>query len=67
MDGKDATLSTTNWMLIAGPIAALLAANGVVVEVTTVATVLAVVAGFWGRWRAGGIKSVAGFAIPQPK
>lgn len=67
MDGKDALKSVTNWSLIAGGISAVLAANGYIVDVATVTAILSVVVGMIGRWKAGGIKSVAGLAVPQPK
>jgi hypothetical protein len=67
MDGKDAFASVTNWSLIAGGISAVLAANGIIVDVATVTAILSVVVGMFGRWRAGGIKSVVGLPVPQPK
>lgn len=67
MEGKDAFASVTNWSLIASAISAILAANGVAVDAASIAAILAAAAGFFGRWRAGGIKSIAGIAVPQPK
>ena len=66
-DTKDAAASITNWSLIASAISAILAANGVMVDAATVTAILSMLTGFFGRWKAGGIGSVFGVSIPQPK
>lgn len=67
MEGKDAFASVTNWSLIATAISMYLNSQGIFVDVTTVTQVLGLVGAAFGRWKAGGIKSVAGVALPQPK
>jgi hypothetical protein len=67
MDGKDALSSVTNWGAIGGIISSILITQGVMVDAATVTAIISFVATVIGRWKAGGIKSVAGFVVPQPK
>ena len=66
MESKDALQSTTNYA-IAALVVTFLASHGVVLDLETAAALVSAAVGFFGRWKAGGIKSVAGVAIPQPE
>jgi hypothetical protein len=64
MDGKDATTSITN-LAIAGLLSNYLLTNGIAVDPGTIIAVGTAALAWFGRWRAGGIKSIAGVSIPR--
>lgn len=64
--GKDATISTTN-LAIAALISNYLYTHGIQLDPETIIAIATTLIGFWGRWRAGGVASVLGIKIPQPK
>lgn len=65
-DGKDATTSATN-LAIAALVSNYLISHGIQLDAGTLLAIGAGLAGFWGRWRAGGIRSILTVQIRQPK
>lgn len=68
IQGKDAALSVTNISAVISLIAMLLASQGYFVDEATLTGVVSFATTLYGRWRAGGFKSVFGISIrKQPE
>lgn len=63
---KDATTSATN-LAIAALISNYLYTHGIQLDPETIIAIATTLLAFWGRWRAGGIASILGIKISQPK